>query len=170
MDCSTPGFPVLHHLPEPAQTHVHWVGDAIQPSHPLLPSSPPALCLPSIRVFSSELALLIRGPKYWSLSFSISPSNEYSAPISFRIDWFDLAVQGTLKNLLHLGRGNSLWRWSGWERMTESREQKLRAFCMFLSEAGAVTLILPSRSVLGSYVLWRQGTCLVFKKSLLKEQ
>ena len=84
MDCSTPGFPVLYHLLELAQTHVHWVGDAIQSSclyHPLLllPS-----IFPSIRVFSSELALCIRWSKYWSFSFSISPSNEYSGLISFR--------------------------------------------------------------------------------------
>ena len=86
MNCSTPGFPVLQHLPEFAQTHVHWVGDIIQPSHPLSP----LLLLPS-----DELALCIRWPKYWSFSFSISPSNEYSGLISFRIDWFDLlAVQG----------------------------------------------------------------------------
>ena len=102
MDCSTPGFPVLHHLPELAQTHAYWVSDAIQPSHLL---SPLLLLLPSIypsiRVFSNESALHIRWPKYWSFSFSISPSNEYSGLISFRIDWFDLlAVQGTLKSLL----------------------------------------------------------------------
>ena len=92
MNCSTPGFPVLQHLPEFAQIHVHWVGDISQPFHPLSP----LLLLPSIiRVFSSELALCIRWPKYWSFSFSISPSNEYSGLISFRIDWFDLlAVQG----------------------------------------------------------------------------
>ena len=101
MDWSTPAFPVLHHLLEFAQTHVHWVSDAIQPSHPLSPPSPPALVFPSIRVFSNESALSIRWPKYWSFSFSISPSNEYSGLISFRIDWFDLlAVQGTLKSLL----------------------------------------------------------------------
>ena len=96
-----PGFPVLHHLLELAQTHVHWVGDAIQPSHLLSPPSPlPSIC-PSIRVFSNELALRIRWPKYQSFSFSISPSSEYSGLISFRIDWFDLlAVQGTLKSLL----------------------------------------------------------------------
>ena len=96
MDCSMQGFPVLQYLPELAQTHVHWVGDAIQSSHPLLPTSSPALQIfPSIRVFSNELALHIRWPKYWS--FNISPSNEYSGLISFRIDWFDLlAVQGTL--------------------------------------------------------------------------
>ena len=99
MDCSTPGLPVLHYLPEFAQTHVHQVDDTIQPSHPLSSPSPPAFNLPSIRVFSSELALHIRWPKYWS--FRISPSNKYSGLISFRIDWFDLlAVQGTLKSLL----------------------------------------------------------------------
>ena len=95
MDCSTPGFPVLHHLLELAQTHVYRVSDAIQPSHPLSSPSPPAFSILSIRVFSKELALGIRWPKYWSFSFSISPSNEYSELISFRIDWFDLlSVQG----------------------------------------------------------------------------
>ena len=98
MDCSTPGLPVHHQLLELTQTHVHWVGDAIQPSHPL--SSPfLALIFPSIRVLTTELALPIRWPKYWSFSFSISPSNEYSGLISFRMDWLDrLAVQRTLKN------------------------------------------------------------------------
>ena len=100
LDCSKAGLPVHHQLPEITQTHVHWVGDAIQPSHPL--SSPsPTFSFPSIRVFSNEAALHIRWPKYWSFSFSISPSNEYSGPISFRMDWLDLlAVQGTLKSLL----------------------------------------------------------------------
>ena len=101
MDCSTPGFPVLHHLQELAQTHVHWVGDAIQPSHPLLPSSLLPSIFPSIRVFSNESVLLIKWPKYWSFSFSLRPSNEYSWLISFRMDWLDLlAVQWTLKSLL----------------------------------------------------------------------
>ena len=95
-----PGFPVHHHLPELAQTHVHRVSDAIQPSHPLLSPSPPAFNLPSIRVFSNELTLCIRWPKYWSFSFSISPSNKYSGLIYFRIDWFDLAVQGFPKSIL----------------------------------------------------------------------
>ena len=96
MDCSTPGFPVLHILPEFAQTHVHQISDAIQLSHLLLPS-----IFPSIRVFSRESVLCIRWPKNWSFSFSISSTNEYSGLISFRIDWFDLlAVQGTLKSLL----------------------------------------------------------------------
>ena len=95
MDSSKPGFPVLHRLPGLVQTHVHSVGDAIQPSHPLsslllLPS-----IFPSIRVFSSESDLRIRWPKYWSFSLSISPSNKYSGLVSLRIDWFDLlAVQG----------------------------------------------------------------------------
>ena len=101
MDCSTPGFPVLHHLPELAQTHVHWVGDAIQPFHPLWSSSCPAFNLTQLRVLSNESALPIRWPKYWNFSFSISPANEYSGLISFMIDWLDLlAVQGTLKSLL----------------------------------------------------------------------
>ena len=100
-DCSTPGLPIHHQLPEFTQTHVHWVGDAIQPSHPLSSPSPPAFNLPSTRVFSYESVLFIRWPKYWSFSFSISPSNEYSELISFRIDWLDLlAVQGTFKSLL----------------------------------------------------------------------
>ena len=98
MDCSTPGFPVLHHLSELAHTHVHWVSDAIRPSHSL--SSPSPSIFPSIRVFSNELVLRIRWPKYWSFSFSISPSNEYPGLISFRMDWLDLLeVQGTLKSL-----------------------------------------------------------------------
>ena len=91
------GFPVLHNLTELAQTHVHWVSNAIQPSRPLLLPS----IFPSIRVFSNELVLHIRWPKYWSFSVGISPSNGYSGLISFRIDWFDLlAGQGTLKSLL----------------------------------------------------------------------
>ena len=100
MNCSTPGFPVLHYLPEFAQTHVHWVSDAIQPSNLLSPPYPPAFNFSSIRVFSSESALHIRWPKYWSFNFSISPSIEYSWLISFRIDWFHiLAVQWILMSL-----------------------------------------------------------------------
>ena len=100
MDCHTPGFLVPHHLPEFAQVHVHWIGEAIQPSHPLSPSFPFTL-LPSTRVFSNESAVHIRWPKHWCFSFNNSPSGEYSGLISFRIDCFDLlAVQGTLKSLL----------------------------------------------------------------------
>ena len=101
MDYRTPGFPVHHQLLEPVQTHVHLVSDAIQSFHPLLSPSPPALNLSQHQGISSESVLCIRWPEYWSFSFSISPSNEYSGLISFRIDWLDLlAVQGTLKSLL----------------------------------------------------------------------
>ena len=101
MNCSTPGLPVHHQLPEFTQTHVHWIGDAIQPSHPLSSPSPSAPIPPSIRVFSNESTLHMRWPKYWSFSFSISPSKDIPGLISFRMDWLDLlAVQGTLKHLL----------------------------------------------------------------------
>ena len=101
MDCSMPGSPVHHQLLKLAQTHVYPVGDPIHPSHPLSSPSPPAFNIPSIRIFSNESALRIRWTKYWSFSFSISLSNEYSELISFMIDWSDLlADQGTLKSLL----------------------------------------------------------------------
>ena len=101
MDCSTPGFPVHQQLPELAQTHVHQVGDAIQPFHPLLPLHLLSSIFPSIRLFSKESVLPIRWLKYWSFSFNISPSNEYSGLISLRMDWLNLlTVQGTLKSLL----------------------------------------------------------------------
>ena len=101
-DYGTPGFPVLHHLLEFTQTHVHGVSDAIR--HLILYC--PLLLLPSIfpsnRVCSHESVLCIRWPKYWSFSFNISPSNGYSGLISFRIGWFDLlAVRWTLKSLQH---------------------------------------------------------------------
>ena len=107
-----PGFPVHHPFPELAQTHVHRVGDAIQPSHPLLSLLLPPSIFPSIRVFSNESALRIRWPKYWSFSFNISPSNEHSGLISFRMDCLDLpAVQGTLKSLFqhHSSKASILW-------------------------------------------------------------
>ena len=101
MDCHRPGFPVHHQLPELAQTHIHRVCAAIQHlilCHPLLLL--PSIC-PSIRFFFHDSVLHIRWLKYWSFSFSISPSDEYSGLISFTIDWFDLlAVQGTLKSIL----------------------------------------------------------------------
>ena len=90
MDCRTPGFPVHHQLPKLAQTHVHRVGDAIQPFHTLCPLLILPSIFPSIRVFSNESILCIRWPKYWSFSFSISSSSEYSGLISFRMDWLDL--------------------------------------------------------------------------------
>ena len=100
MDYSTPGFPIHHQLPELAQTHSI---ESMMPSNHLILCRPlllPPSILPRIRVFSNESVLRIRWPKDWSFSFSISPSNEYSGLISFRMDWFDLAVQGTLKSLL----------------------------------------------------------------------
>ena len=93
MNCSTPGLPVHHQLPEFTQTHVHRVGDAIQPSHPLSSPSPPAPVPPSIRVFSNESTLRMRWPKYWSFSFSISPSSEHPGLISFRMNWLHMDVQ-----------------------------------------------------------------------------
>ena len=101
MNRSTPGLPVHHQLPESTQTHVHWVGDAIQPCHPLSSPSPPAPNPSQHQGLSNESTLCMRWPKYWSFSFSISPSNEQPGLISFRMDWLDLlAVQGTLKSLL----------------------------------------------------------------------
>ena len=106
MDCSTPGFSVLCHHPEFAQIHLHWVGDIIQPSHPLLPTSPIFF---SNRVFSNDSALCINWPKYWRFSFSVSAFSEYSGLISFMIDWFDfLTIQGNLKSL-HNSKLSILW-------------------------------------------------------------
>ena len=114
MDYSTPGFPVHHQLPELAQL---MSVESVMPSnrlilyHPLL-FLPSGSIFPSIRVFSNESVLHIRLPKYWSFSFSISPVNEYSGLISFRMDWLDpLAVQGTLKSLLqhHNSQASILW-------------------------------------------------------------
>ena len=110
MDCSMPDLPVHHQILELAQNHAHQVSDAIQPSypwsHPFLPS-----IFPSKRVFPNESVIHIRWTKYWSFNFNISPSKEYSTPISFRMDWLDLlAVQGTLKSLFqnHSSKGSIL--------------------------------------------------------------
>ena len=116
MDCSMPAFPALHYLSEFAQTHVPWVDDAIQTSHPLSSPSPLALNLSQHQGVSNESSHCIRWPKYWTFSFSISPSNVYSGLTSFRIDWFDLlAVQGTFccpSSLLlhHNSKPSFLWR------------------------------------------------------------
>ena len=101
MNRKTPCFPLLQYFPEFAQIHTHQVGDAIQPSHPLLSPYFPAFSLSQHQSIFSMSVLHIIWPKYWSFSFSISPSNAYSELISFRINWFDLlAVHGTLKSLL----------------------------------------------------------------------
>ena len=101
MDCSMPGFPVHHQLPELAQTHAHWVSDAIQPSHPLSSPSPPAFNLSQHQDLFQRVSSSHQVAEYWSFSFSISSFSECLGLISFRIDWFDLlAAQGTLKSLL----------------------------------------------------------------------
>ena len=101
MDCSMPGLPVHQQLPEFTQTHVHWVGDVIQPSPPLLSPSPPALNLSQHQGLFKWVSSSHQVPNYWSFSSNISPSNEYPGLISFRMDWLDLlAVQWTLKSLL----------------------------------------------------------------------
>ena len=101
MDCSMPGLPVHHQFPEFTQTHGHWVGNTIQPSHPLSSPSPPTFNLFQHQDLCKWVSSSHHVAKYWSFSFNISPSNEYSGLISFRMDWLDLlAVQGTLKSLL----------------------------------------------------------------------
>ena len=101
VDCSTPGLPVHHQLLEFTQTHVHWVRDAIQQSHPLSSPSPPAFNLSQHQGLFQWVSSSHRWPKFWSFSFKISPSNECPGLISFRMDWLDLlATQGTLKSLL----------------------------------------------------------------------
>ena len=111
MNLSTPGLPVHHQLPEFTQTHIHRVGDDIQPSHPLLSLIHLPPIPPNIRVFSNESTLRMKWPEYWSFSFSIIPSKEIPGLI-FRMDWLDLlAVQGTLKSLLrhHSSKASILW-------------------------------------------------------------
>ena len=102
MNRSMPGLPVHHQLPEFTENHVHWVGDAIQPSHPLLSPSPPAPNPPSIRVFSNESTLSMRWPKYWSFSFTIIPSKEHPGLISFRMDWLEWYQKHSLTFVLFL--------------------------------------------------------------------
>ena len=119
MNHSMPGLPIHHQLPEYTQTHVHWIGEAI--NHLIL--CPPLLLLtsifPSIRVFSNESALQIRWPKGWNFSFNISPSNEHPGLISFRMDWLELlAVQGTVRSLLqHHSSKASILQWSAFCRV-----------------------------------------------------
>ena len=101
MNHSTPGLAVHHQLPEFTQTHVHWVSDSIQPSHPLLSPSPLPSIFPSITVFPNELPLHIRWPKYWNFSFNSSPSSEHPGLISFKDGLVgSLVVQGILKSFL----------------------------------------------------------------------
>ena len=144
MDWSTPGFPVHHKLPEFTQTHVHWAGDAIQPSHPLSSPFPPAF------------NLHIRWPKYWSFSLSISPSNEYSGLISFRMDWLDLlVVQGTLKSLLqHCNSKTSILRHSAFfivqlsHLYTTTEKRKALTRWTFVSKVVSLLFRMLSRLVI----------------------
>ena len=109
---STPGLPVHHQLPESTQTHVHRVGNTIQPSHSLSSLSPPALSLSQHQGLLQWVGSSHQGLKYWSFSFSITPSNDYSGFISIRMDWFGLlALRGTLNSLLqhHSLKASILW-------------------------------------------------------------
>ena len=114
MNLSTPGLPVNHRLAESTQTHVHWVSDVIQPFHPLLSPSPPALNLSQHQGLFQWVSSSHQVAEYWSFSFSISPSNEHPGLISFRVDWLDLlAVQGTRKSLVqHLSSKASIFQHS----------------------------------------------------------
>jgi len=156
MNCSTPGLPVHHQLPEFTQTHVHQVADAIQPFHPLST----LLLLPSIfgsiRVFSNESALHIKWPKYWSFSFNISTSNEQPGLISFRMDWLDLlAVQGTLKSLLqHHSSKAPILRHSAFFRVqlshpyTTTGKTIALTRCTFVDKVMSLLLYMLSRLVI----------------------
>ena len=134
MDCSTPSFPVHHQLLELTQTHVHWVGDAIQPSHPLLSPSPSAFNLSASESFPVSQFFTSCGQSIGVFSFSISPSNEYSGLISFRMDWLDLlAVQGTLKHFLqhYSSKASILWcsaffpNYTGTEELLEGQREMM---------------------------------------------
>ena len=131
MNRSTPGLPVHQQLPEFSQTHVHRVSDAIQPSHPLSSPSPPAPIPPSIRVFSNESTLCMRWPKYWSFSFSISPSNEHPGLISFRMDWMDLLKEKGLSRVF-----------------SNTTVQKHRFFGTYLPYGATLTSRVPEKYIL----------------------
>ena len=150
MDCGTWGFPVLHHLPEFAQTHVHWVGNAILPSHLLLSPSPPAFSLSQHRGLFQWVGSSIRWPKYWSFSFSISLSNQYSGLISFRIDWFDLAVQGTLKSLLQHQQFKSI-------NLNSKKMMLLKCWTQYISKFGKLSSGHRTRKGLFSFQSQRRA-------------
>ena len=167
-------LPCPSHFLELGQTHVHWVSDAIQPFHPLSPLLLTPSIFPSIKVFSNESALHIRWPKYWSFSFSISPSNGYSGLISLQIDWFDpFAVQGTLRSLLHSPKASILWHSTFFmvqlshSYMTTGKTKALTRrtfvgkvmFLLFNTLSRFVIAFLPwSKSLL---VSWLQSPCAV---------
>ena len=157
MDCSTPGFPVHHQLPELALTHFHQVGDATQPTHPLASPSP-AFNLSQHQGLFQGVSSSHQVAKYWNFSFSISPSNEYSGLISFRMDWLDLlAVQGTLKSLLqHHSSKASIFQRSAFfivqlshPHMTTGKTIAL-TMCTFVSKVMSLLFNMLSRLVTAS--------------------
>ena len=131
LDCSMPGSPVLHYLPEFAQTHIHWVGDAIQPSRPLSPHSPPALNLSQHQGLFQEVGSSHQRPKFWSFSFSISPFSEYSGLISFKIHlilcccshlliWFANFLSGVTVPYIYRENLNHLWKFFFFPQTTDA--------------------------------------------------
>ena len=165
MDCRTPGFPVLHHLPELAETHVHWVGNAIQASSPLLCPSPSTFNLSQYQVLYNESALCIKWSKYQSFRLSISLSNEYSGLISFRIDWFDLpAVQGTLKSLLqhHSSKASTLQCSAFFMVQLSHSQNTVEAkihFTLLLNNVVPYTIPVSSASFLKCLILLTEHSC-----------
>ena len=135
MDCSKPGLPVHHQLPESTQTHVHWVGDVIQPSHPLSSPSPSPFNLSQHQGLFKWVSSSHHGPEYWSFSFNINPSYEHSGLIPFRMDWLDLLeVQGTLKGLLqHHSSKTSVLRYSAFFIMRAIGIYKMKILCKLKS-------------------------------------
>ena len=151
MDCSTPGLPVHHQLPEHAQIHLVWVRDAIQPSHPFSSPSPPAFNLSQHQGLFQWVSSSHQVAKYWSFGFRISPSNEYTGLISFRIDWFDLlAVQGTLKSLLqyHSSKGSFL-RYSAFFMVQLSHPYMTTGKTIALTGQTFVSKVMPLICCLG---------------------
>ena len=191
MDSSTPGLPVHHPLPEFTQTHVHWVSDVLPSSHPLSCPSPPALShlilccpllllpsiFPSIRVFSNESLLHIRWPKYWSFSFSISPSNEYLGLISFRIDYLisllskelssvfsSTTIQSISYSALSLWPKSCIWRWLLKNHSLDYRDfvSKLTSLLLNTLSRFVITFIPRSKHLL---ISWLQSPSAVILES-----
>ena len=166
MNRSTPDIPVHHQLPEFTQTHVHRVGDAIPPSHPLCPLLLLPPIPPSIRVFSNESTLPMTWRKYWSFSFSLSPSNEHPGLISFRMDWLDLlVVQGTLKSLFQHHRSKaSILRCSAFFTIQLSHPYMTTGKTIALTRR---TLVGKVMSLLLNMLSWLVKTFLPRNKRLL---
>ena len=156
MDCSTPGLPVHHQLLEFTQTHICWISDVIQPSHHLLTPSPPTFNLSQHQGLFKWVVIHIRWPKLWSFSLSISPSNECSGLISFRMDWLDLfAVQGTLKNLLqrHSSKASILQNSTSGTLSIRSKPLNLFSLPLYNCKGFSLVLEVPwewARDVSGS--------------------